>query len=114
MYDDLEEPVTFSDHEWEVMENDPVYFGLACNNGHACREDDPDFQALGCPTCFWLGEQSEYLETDEDHARFEAFAAKYVVYPVLDCPHCESTHVGTGAIERCADYKARGVRLRRR
>lgn len=112
-----EERVVFTDEEWAAMMADPTYFGYSCQQGHAIREDDPSYIALGCGTCWHIGENGESMyyddnePTEEELARFNAWADSLRSFPLIDCPTCGSDHVGEGAVARCkADHERKAAR----
>lgn len=93
-YADGTEEVRFTDAEYEAMRKDPVYYGYSCPRGHSIREDDPFYQAEGCPKCFAEAESWDY-EADEPGIVIPAD------FPLVRCGKCKTNHVGVGAVRRC-------------
>ncbi len=83
--------VRFSDEEWAAMHRDPVAFGFAAPCGHAVDTDSAFYIAEGCPKCFAAGEAGGPPPPPD--------------YPRIRCGHCDGSHVGVGAVLRCAQTR---------
>ena len=104
--EDEREVVTFTDAEWKRMMQDPVYFGYACQSGHACREDDLDYIHNGCPKCNLIGDLADDMYAlGEPNAltlkEFDRWVKSLEDFPLIRCGNCKGTHVGVGGVRRC-------------
>lgn len=101
-YDDGTEEHRFSDAEWNTMHRDPVYYEMACRNGHSFGYGNGRtfYENTGdCVVCFNFMESGPDMDDEMPPAD----------YPMVRCGHCQDRfggsptyHVGVGGVERCS------------